>query len=87
VAAHAGQAILNTLSLRSAIPRPVDLTSIDADEYLVGLNGGPRGDNGKDLGTANLFGVVDGDDGVGMSMLSSYESTTTVMSTPPQGLG
>jgi hypothetical protein len=77
----------STLSLRSTILRPVDLTSIDTNEYLVGLNGGPRGDDGKDLGTANLFGVVDGDDGVGMSTLSSNESTTTVTSMPPQGPG
>jgi hypothetical protein len=87
VVAHAGRAILNTLSLRSTILRLVDLTSIDTNEYLVGLNGGLRGDDGKDIGTANLFGVVDGDDGVGMSTLSSNESTTTVTSMPPQGPG
>jgi hypothetical protein len=70
---------------------PVDLTSIDADEYRAGLNCGPQGDDGEDLGTADLFGafgVVDGDDGVGMATPSSTASTATpgamatVMSTP-----
>jgi hypothetical protein len=70
---------------------PVDLTSIDADEYHAGLNCGPRGDDGEDLGTADLFGAfgaVDGDDGIGMATPSSTASTATpsvmatVMSTP-----
>jgi hypothetical protein len=53
---------------------PVDLTSIDADEYCAGLSGGPRGDDSEELGTMDLFGafeVVDGDDGVGTAMPSS----------------
>jgi hypothetical protein len=46
---------------------PVDLTSINTDKYRAGLNGGPRGDDDEDLETADLFGVVDGDDGVRMA--------------------
>jgi hypothetical protein len=79
---------------------PVDLTSIDADKYRAGLNSGPRGDDGEDLGSADLFGdfgAVDGDDGVRMATPSSTASTVTptvtpgattiVMLMPPQGSG
>jgi hypothetical protein len=60
----------------------VDLTSLDANEYHAGLNGGPRGDDGEDLGTADLFGAVDGDDGVGMATPSNTVSTATPTTTP-----
>jgi hypothetical protein len=63
---------------------PVDLTSIDADEYRAGFNCGPRGDDSEDLGTADLFGAfgaMDGDDGIRMATPSSIASTAmpTVM--------
>jgi hypothetical protein len=64
---------------------PVDLTSIDADKYRAGLNSGPRGDDGEDLGSADLFGdfgAVDGDDGVRMATPSSTASTVTPTVTP-----
>jgi hypothetical protein len=61
---------------------PMNLTSIDADEYRAGYNGGPQGDDGEDLRTADLFRVVDGDDGVGMATPSSTASTTTPIATP-----
>jgi hypothetical protein len=81
---------------------PVDLTSIDVDEYRAGLNGGPQGDDGEDLGIADLFGVVDGDDCVGMATpcstatptvtptsTSTLTTTPTAIATPmpPQGPG
>jgi hypothetical protein len=56
---------------------PVNLTSIDVDEYRAGLNCGPRGDDGEDLGTVDIFGAfgaMDGDDGVGMATPSSTMS-------------
>jgi hypothetical protein len=65
---------------------PVDLTSIDADEYRACINGGPQGDDDEDLGTADLFGAfeaIDGDDGVGTSTPSSIAS----MATPTATLG
>jgi hypothetical protein len=50
---------------------PVDLISINANEYLIGPNDKLQGDDDEDLGTADLFGAVDGDDGVGMATQSS----------------
>jgi hypothetical protein len=83
--------------LSSGSSVPVDLTSIDVDEYHVGLNPGPRGDDNEDLGTTDLFGVVDGDDGIRMAMPISTTSTATAtvmpgatataMPTPAQGPG
>jgi hypothetical protein len=64
---------------------PMDLTSIDTDEYHAGLNGGPRGDDSEDLGTTDLFGAfgaVDGDDGVRMATPSSTTSTVMPTATP-----
>jgi hypothetical protein len=64
---------------------PMDLTSIDADEYLAGLNGGPRADDSEDLGTTDLFGAfgaVDCDDGVRMATPSSTTSTVMPTVTP-----
>jgi hypothetical protein len=60
---------------------PVDLTSIDANEYRAGFNCGLQGDDDEDLKTVDLFGVVDGDDSIEMATPSS---TATPM--PPQGL-
>jgi hypothetical protein len=63
---------------------PVDLTSIDADEYRASINGGPQGDDDEDLGTADLFGAfeaVDGDDGVGTATPSSTASMATPTAT------
>jgi hypothetical protein len=47
----------------------LEATSIDADEYLAGIHGGPRGDGDKDLRAIDLFGARerdanDGDDGM-----------------------
>jgi hypothetical protein len=47
---------------------PMDLTSINIDRYLAGLNGGPRGYDGKVLRTTDLFGAADGDDSVEMTL-------------------
>jgi len=58
------------------------------DELLQGLDGGPRGDDGEDLGGADLFGSdADGSgggggDGDGMATPSSNASTTTATATP-----
>jgi hypothetical protein len=60
---------------------PVDLISIDADEYHAGFNCGLQGDDDEDLKTVDLFGAVDGDDSIEMATPSS---TATPM--PPQGL-
>jgi hypothetical protein len=46
----------------------MDLTSINIDRYLAGLNGGPRGYDGKVLRTTDLFGAADGDDSVEMTL-------------------
>jgi hypothetical protein len=61
---------------------PVVLTSIDVDEYHASLNGGPRGDDSEDLETTDLFGAVDGDDGVRIATQSSTASMATPMPTP-----
>jgi hypothetical protein len=65
---------------------PVDLTSIDVDEYCAGLNGGPQGDDSEDLGTADLFGAfeaMNGDDDVGMATLSSTATPTVTPGATP----
>src|SRR6266540_732058 len=66
----------------------LDPASIDTDELLQGLDGGPRGDDGEDLGGADLFGSdADGSgggggDGDGMATPSSDASTVTATATP-----
>jgi hypothetical protein len=68
------------------VPVDVDLeaTSIDADEYLVGIHGGPRGDDGEDLGATDLFvaRARDADDGGDwMATLSSTQRWQWVATT------
>src|SRR5207253_8261751 len=67
----------------------LDPTSIDTDELLQGLDGGPRGDDAEDLGGADLFGSdADGSgggggDGDGMATPSSNATATAT----PRGRG
>jgi hypothetical protein len=58
----------------------LEATSIDADEYLAGIHGGPRGDGDKDLRAIDLFGARerdanDGDDGMVTPTPSSNASS------------
>jgi hypothetical protein len=66
----------------------LDLTSIDADEYLTGHNSGLGGDVGEDLRTEDLFGSMDGDDDlIRMATPCSNASLVTMTPMPPQGPG
>jgi hypothetical protein len=60
----------------------LEATSIDADKYLAGLHGRPRGDDCKDLGVTDLFGARarDVDDG-GDGMATLTPSSNTILMT------